>query len=99
MRRPKGDRILLRNRRLGRISYVFPLTAVKDESDYSALFLAAGTRIKQRVMPDGSPFTHDIPYAEKHEAAPCRRRNVDGELGSHAREAWRGPFFLGVLAR
>ncbi len=65
---PEGEKILVRNRRLGRISYVFPATVVDDNPDFSALYLAAVTPIKQRVMPDGSPFTHDIPYAAKHEA-------------------------------
>ncbi len=63
-----GDSIVFRNLRGGRISYVFPLTVVEDGPDFSALYLAAGTPIKQRVMPDGSPFTHDIPYAVKHRA-------------------------------
>lgn len=64
----RGDQILLRNRGLGEVGYVFPVTVVEDNPDFSALYLAAGTRIKQRLMPDGSPFTHDIPYATKHEA-------------------------------
>ncbi len=68
MRWAKRDSIVLRNRRGGRISYVFPVRVVEDGPDFSALHLAAGTTVKQRVMPDGSPFTHDIPYAEKHEA-------------------------------
>jgi hypothetical protein len=71
MKWKKGDHILLRNRRLGRTGYVFPVTVVEDDENFSALYLAAGTRIKQRVMPDGSPFSHDIPYAQKH-AAPHR---------------------------
>lgn len=43
---PRGGSIVLRNRRLGRISYVFPLTVVEDAAEFSALYLAAGSPVK-----------------------------------------------------
>jgi hypothetical protein len=65
MRRPKGDHILLRNWHGKLISYVLPLTVIEDEPDFSALYLAAGTPIKQRMMPDGTPLDRSLSYAER----------------------------------
>lgn len=62
------DHILLRMLRLGRASYVYPMTVVEDNPDFCALYLAAGTPTKERKMPDGSPLSHGSPYAERHAA-------------------------------
>jgi hypothetical protein len=63
-RRNPGDQALLRYRRRGPVSYAYPVTVVHDGPDHTALFLRAGTPIKKRVMPDGSPFQRRLPYDE-----------------------------------
>jgi hypothetical protein len=61
----QGDRILLRYRRLGPVSYALPVTVVGDEPGRTILYLRPGTPIKRRVTPDGAPIPRDIPYAEQ----------------------------------
>lgn len=65
MSRSKGERILVRNWRKERISYVFPVTVVEDSEEYFALYLAAGSPIKHRVKPDGSPLGRELSFAER----------------------------------
>lgn len=63
-----GDHALLRFRygghvkSNGRITYALPVIVVEDSPDLVALYLAAGTPIKRRLMPDGSPMPREIPY-------------------------------------
>jgi hypothetical protein len=61
-----GDQILLRHRRLGPVSYAWPVTVVSDASERTLLYLRPGTPIKRRVMPDGMPFDRQLPYREAY---------------------------------
>ena len=77
-----GNQILVRYRRRGPVSYAYPVTVVHDGPDHTALFLRAGTPIKRRVMPDGTPFQRRLPYAE---AVQLPLRVGDGVWGhNHA---------------
>lgn len=60
-----GEQAVLRYRRSGKVSYVFPITVVVDTRDMTALFLAAGTPIKKRVGPTGEPTPRDISYEDR----------------------------------
>jgi hypothetical protein len=75
-----GDQALLRYRRRGPVSFAYPVTVVQDGPDHTALFLRAGTPIKRRVMPDGTPFARRLPYAE---AVQIPLRVGDGTWGAN----------------
>ncbi|HEX2281822.1 MAG TPA: DUF402 domain-containing protein [Thermomicrobiales bacterium] len=75
-----GDRALLRYRRLGLVSWVFPVTVVEDGPDLTALYIRPGTPTKRRTTPDGTPFPHDLPYVQR---AKLPHRVGDGVWHSH----------------
>ena len=60
-----GEQILLRYRRLGPVSFTYPVTVVRDDPGQTLLYLQPGTPIKLRVMPDGTPIPRDLPYAAR----------------------------------
>jgi hypothetical protein len=60
-----GDRILLRYVRNGQVSFAYPATVVADDESGVMLFLQAGSPMKRRVQPDGTPIPRDMPYAER----------------------------------
>ena len=60
-RRP-GDQIIVRYRRLGPVTFAVPQTVVEDGPDLTILFTHAGTPIKERLQPDGTPIPREIPY-------------------------------------
>jgi hypothetical protein len=66
-----GDHVLLRARRNQPADVVFPMTVVEDTDARVVLYLAEGTPIKWRAMPDGTLSTRDIPFEER-ERVPIR---------------------------
>jgi len=60
-----GHQCLLRYRRLGRPSWVFPVTVVEDGPDLAALYLRPGTPTRRRVLPDGTPIPRELPYEQR----------------------------------
>jgi hypothetical protein len=60
-----GKQILLRYRRLGPVSFTYPVTVVRDDPGQTTLYLRPGTPMKRRVMPDGTPIPRELPYAER----------------------------------
>jgi len=57
-----GDQILVRYRRLGPVTFAVPQTVVEDGPDLTVLFTHAGTPIKERMRPDGTPIPREISY-------------------------------------
>jgi len=66
-----GDQVQLRYVHDERVSRVHPVTVVDDAPDAVALYLAAGTPLKVRVLLDGSPIERTVPYRERF-ALPWR---------------------------
>jgi len=66
-----GERIALRYRDGGRLSWVEPVTVVEDTPACVALYLAMGTPLKLPVGRDGVPIPRTLPY-EAREALPWR---------------------------
>ena len=60
-----GDPALLRYVHDGRVSRVFPVSVVADDAHGIALFIGAGTRIRARTAPDGTPIPRALPYRER----------------------------------
>ena len=65
-RRP-GDQIIVRYRRLGPVTFAVPQTVVEDGPDLTILFTHAGTPIKERLQPDGTPIPREIAYDVRSE--------------------------------
>lgn len=65
MYRQPGSICMLRYRRLGPVTFAMPVRVVDDGSDLTMLYLAAGTPMKARAMPDGTPVPRDLPYLER----------------------------------
>lgn len=63
-RRP-GEVCMLRYRKLGPVTFALPVRVVEDGPELTMLYLAAGTPIKARAMPDGTPIPRDMPYLER----------------------------------
>ena len=66
-----GDQIVLRFLVGERIAFARPVTVVEDSGERVALFLAAGTPTKSRVLLDGTPIPRDLSYADRF-ARPWR---------------------------
>ena len=65
MYREPGTVCMLRYRRLGPVTNALPVRVVEDGPELTMLYLAAGTPIKTRAMPDGTPVPRDLPYVER----------------------------------
>jgi len=61
----RGDQVLLRYFRAGKVSFAYPATVVADDGHGVMLFLRAGSPMKRRVQPDDTPIPRDMPYAER----------------------------------
>ena len=61
----RGEIVLLRWRRAGRIGRVFPVVLVEDSPLATILYTPAETPIKLPVRADGSPLSRELPYAER----------------------------------
>jgi len=57
-----GDQVLVRYRPLGPVTFALAQTVVEDGPNGTVLFTHAGTPIKERVQPDGSPIPREIAY-------------------------------------
>lgn len=60
-----GEQSLIKYYRLGRLSWVFPVTVVHDGPELTALYLRPGTPTKRRTLPDGTPFPRDFSYEQR----------------------------------
>jgi hypothetical protein len=60
-----GDRVELRRRRMGVVSWGFPVKIVERSNDRIALYRAPDTRIKRPVPPDGGSIPRSLPYEER----------------------------------
>ncbi len=58
-----GDQVLLRYRRNLPADVIAPVTVVADTASQVALYTPAGSPLKVRVMPDGTPMGRATPFA------------------------------------
>ena len=84
----RGDVVLLRWRRRGRIGRVHPVILVEDSSLATILYTPAETPIKLAVRADGSPLARDMPYAERF---AVEWRVGDGVWREHSTLAFTRP--------
>jgi hypothetical protein len=56
---------MLRYRKLGPVTFAMPVRVVEDGPDLTVLYLVAGTPMKARAMPDGTPIPRDMPYLQR----------------------------------
>jgi hypothetical protein len=77
----RGDQVVLRHRKGGRLSWVQPVTVVDDSPACVALYLAMGTPLKRPVGADGAPIPRALSY-EARAALPWRLG--DGTWGETA---------------
>ncbi len=61
----RGDQVVLRNRKQGRISWVTPVTVVEDSPDCIALYVMMDTPLKRPVELDGTPIPRALSYGER----------------------------------
>lgn len=76
----RGDRVVVRYLRGGRIAWVLPVTVVEDTEDLNVLFLSAGTPTKQVESVDGSAITSSMPYEHR---VGLEWQLGDGNWGPH----------------
>lgn len=67
----RGERIVLRYRNRGRISWATPVRVVEDSPACVALYTAAETPQKRAMQLDGAPIPRALSYEERH-ALPWR---------------------------
>ncbi len=65
MYRQPGSVCMLRYRRLDPVTFAMPVRVVEDGPKLAMLYLAAGTPMKARAMPDGTPIPREMPYLER----------------------------------
>jgi hypothetical protein len=53
---------MLRYCRLEPVTFAMPVRVIEDGPELTTLYLAAGTPMKARAMPDGTPVPRDMPY-------------------------------------
>lgn len=61
----RGDQIVLRYRRAGRVSYATPATVVEDPPEFVALHVAVGKPLKCPVGPAGASIPRALSYEER----------------------------------
>ncbi len=82
-----GDQILFRFIRNRPADLILPVTVVHDGDDYTAWYIAVGTKMKGQATADGQKLTRDTPFIDRERA-----------IGGLADFTWRGNNAL-VLTR
>lgn len=81
--RCSGEPTLLRYVHEGRVSRIVPVSVVTESEHGVALFIGAGTPIRARVSPDGTPIPRALPYS--------KRFSLEWRLGD---DVWSGHHVL-----